>query len=299
MASSSILPARRTRAIERGPRPRKLTGRRRTTRGLLYFYLTVVAAFSIIPLLLAWSTAFKDRAQVVTNPYGPPIPPALDNLETAWISGRFSEYFLNSVIISVVSVLAMIVVAPLAGYGLARMRFWGRRVVIVVLLIGLTIPITAIILPLYTVMRDFGLLNGYGSVIIAHVAIGAPFFAFIMRAFFLRLPPELEDAARVDGCSEIRVFWNVMLPLVRPGVLTVALLEFLWSWNNLILPLVFLTTDSVRTLPVGMLLLTGRFTTDYGLLSSSVLILSAPVVVLFLLFQRNFVEGLASGSVKG
>ncbi|MBG6240164.1 raffinose/stachyose/melibiose transport system permease protein [Mycetocola sp. CAN_C7] len=266
---------------------------------VLYTYLTVLALFSLAPLALAWSTAFKTKAQVVSNPYGLPLPPAFENLAEAWTSGRFSQYFLSSLIISLLSVFAMVIVAPLAGYGLARMKFWGRRLVVVVLLIGLTIPITAIILPLYTIMRDLHLLNTYWSVVITHVAVGGPFFAFIMRAFFMRLPEALADAARIDGCSELRVFWNVMLPLVRPGVLTVALLEFLWSWNNLILPLVFLTSENVRTLPVGMLLLTGRFSTDYGLLSAAVLILSLPVIVLFVLFQRNFIEGLASGAVKG
>ncbi|NYF16617.1 ABC-type glycerol-3-phosphate transport system permease component [Microbacterium sp. AK009] len=275
--------------------------RRRRPRGqiVLHIYLTLIALFSIAPLLLAWSTAFKDRAQIVSNPYGPPIPLALDNLQEAWVSGRFSQYFLSSVIISVASVLLMVIVAPLAGYGLARMKFWGRRFLMVLLLLGLTIPVTAIVLPLYTIVRDLGLLNSYAGVVLVHVAMGAPFFAFIMRAFFLRLPEALEDAARVDGCSELRIFWSIMLPLVRPGVLTVALLEFLWTWNNLLLPLVFLTNEQVRTLPIGMLLLTGRFSTDYGLLSAAVLILSAPVVVLFLIFQRRFVEGLASGSVKG
>jgi len=272
---------------------------RRGGKLMLYTYLTVLALFSLAPLALAWSTAFKTRAQVVSNPYGLPFPPAFENLAEAWTSGRFSQYFMSSLIISLLSVVAMVIVAPLAGYGLARMKFWGRRLVVVVLLIGLTIPITAIILPLYTIMRDLHLLNTYWSVVITHVAVGGPFFAFIMRAFFMRMPEALADAARVDGCSELRVFWNIMLPLVRPGVLTVALLEFLWSWNNLILPLVFLTSENVRTLPVGMLLLTGRFSTDYGLLSAAVLILSLPVVVLFVLFQRNFVEGLASGAVKG
>jgi len=273
--------------------------RRRGGKIVLYTFLTVVALFSIAPLLLAWATAFKTRAQIVANPYAPPIPPAWENLQEAWVSGRFSEYFFSSVVISVASVALMVLIAPLAGYGLARMKFWGRKFLIVLLLLGLTIPVTAIILPLYAIVRDLGLLNSYAGVVLVHVAMGAPFFAFIMRAFFLRLPEALEDAARVDGCSELRTFWSIMLPLVRPGVLTVALLEFLWTWNNLLLPLVFLSSEEVRTLPVGMLLLTGRFSTDYGLMSAAVLILSAPVVILFLFFQRNFVEGLASGSIKG
>jgi len=279
-------------------RRRRRTVRQRLPSLSLYAYLTIVALFAIGPLVLAWSTAFKDRPQVVENPYGFPNPPTFDNLLEAWTTGRFSVYFLSSVTISLASVVGMVIIASLAGYGLARMKFLGRRFVILLLLLGLTIPITAIILPLYSIMRDFGLLNTYAAVVITHIAVGLPFFAFLMRAFFLRLPDALEDAARVDGASELRIFWSVMLPLVRPGVLTVALLEFLWTWNNLLLPLVFLTSESVRTLPIAMLLLSGRFNTDYGLLSAAVIIITAPVILLFLFFQRSFVAGLASGAVK-
>ena len=279
-------------------RRRRRTVRQRLPSLSLYAYLTIVALFAIGPLVLAWSTAFKDRPQVVENPYGFPNPPTFDNLLEAWTTGRFSLYFLSSVTISLASVVGMVIIASLAGYGLARMKFLGRRFVILLLLLGLTIPITAIILPLYSIMRDFGLLNTYAAVVITHIAVGLPFFAFLMRAFFLRLPDALEDAARVDGASELRIFWSVMLPLVRPGVLTVALLEFLWTWNNLLLPLVFLTSESVRTLPIAMLLLSGRFNTDYGLLSAAVIIITAPVILLFLFFQRSFVAGLASGAVK-
>jgi len=280
------------------PARRRRTVRQRLPGLSLYAYLTIVALFAIGPLVLAWSTAFKDRPQVVENPYGFPNPPTFDNLLEAWTTGRFSLYFLSSVTISLASVVGMVIIASLAGYGLARMKFLGRRFVILLLLLGLTIPITAIILPLYSIMRDFGLLNTYAAVVITHIAVGLPFFAFLMRAFFLRLPDALEDAARVDGASELRIFWSVMLPLVRPGVLTVALLEFLWTWNNLLLPLVFLTSESVRTLPIAMLLLSGRFNTDYGLLSAAVIIITAPVILLFLFFQRSFVAGLASGAVK-
>jgi raffinose/stachyose/melibiose transport system permease protein len=193
----------------------------------------------------------------------------------------------------------MVLLSSMAGYALARIKFFGKGVISIILLLGLTIPFTSIILPLYSIMRDLGLLDSYAGVIILHVALGLPFFAFLMRAFFAGLPSALEEAARIDGCSEFRVYWNIMLPLVRPGLLTVALLEFLWTWNNLLLPLVFLTSDEVRTLPIGMLMLSGRFTNDYGLLSAGVLIVTLPVIVLFLFFQKNFVEGLASGAVKG
>jgi raffinose/stachyose/melibiose transport system permease protein len=266
---------------------------------LVYVPLLVLFVFAVAPLLLAWFTAFKTDQQQLTNPYGLPLPPTLDNLREAWTVGRFRVYFKNSVIISIADVIGMVIISSLAGYAFARLRFPGQKLLLYTLLIGLTIPVAAIIIPLYLTMRDFRLLNTYGSVIVADIALAAPIFVFIMRAFFKDLPGELDDAARVDGANEFQIFWQVMLPLARPGLMTVALLEFLWSWNDLLLPLVFLVSDELRTLPVGMLFFQGRFTIDYGLMTAGVLIISLPVTILFLVFQRDFVRGLASGALKG
>jgi ABC-type glycerol-3-phosphate transport system permease component len=275
--------------------------RQRRPRGwqLIYIPLVALLIFSVAPLLLAWFTAFKSAEQQLVNPWGLPIPPTLDNITEAWTVGRFGIYFKNSVIISVADVIGMVIVSSLAGYAFARLQFPGQKLLLYGLLIGLTIPVAAIIIPLYLTMRDFRLLNTYGSVIIADIALAAPIFVFIMRAFFKDLPAELDDAARIDGANEFQIFWQIMLPLARPGLLTVALLEFLWSWNDLLLPLVFLVSDELRTLPVGMLFFQGRFTIDYGLMSAGVLIISLPVTILFLIFQKDFVKGLASGALKG
>jgi raffinose/stachyose/melibiose transport system permease protein len=266
---------------------------------LVYIPLIILFVFAVAPLLLAWFTALKTDQQQLVSPYGPPLPPTLDNLREAWTVGRFSIYFKNSLIISIADVIGMVIISSLAGYAFARLSFPGQKVLLYGLLIGLTIPVAAIIIPLYLTMRDFRLLDTYGSVIIADVALAAPIFVFIMRAFFRDLPRELDDAARVDGANEFQIFWQIMLPLARPGLMTVALLEFLWSWNDLLLPLVFLVTNDLRTLPVGMLFFQGQFTIDYGLMSAGVLILSLPVTILFLVFQRDFVKGLASGALKG
>jgi raffinose/stachyose/melibiose transport system permease protein len=266
---------------------------------LVYIPLIILFVFAVAPLLLAWFTALKTDQQQLVSPYGPPLPPTLDNLREAWTVGRFSIYFKNSLIISIADVIGMVIISSLAGYAFARLSFPGQKVLLYGLLIGLTIPVAAIIIPLYLTMRDFRLLDTYGSVIIADVALAAPIFVFIMRAFFRDLPRELDDAARVDGANEFQIFWQIMLPLARPGLMTVALLESLWSWNDLLLPLVFLVTNDLRTLPVGMLFFQGQFTIDYGLMSAGVLILSLPVTILFLVFQRDFVKGLASGALKG
>ena len=296
--TAPTLSASREPAEAFGHAPRR---RRRMTMSqvAVYAVLGVLFVFAIAPLLLAWFTAFKTGNQVLTHPFRPPIPATLDNLKEAWTVGRFNVYFKNSVIISLVDVVGMLVVATLAGYALGRLQFPGKRLLLLVLLAGMTVPVSAILIPLYMRMRDFHLLDSYGSVIIADIALAAPIFVFVMRAFFKDLPRELEDAARLDGASEWQVFWQVMLPLARPGLVTVALLEFLWSWNDLLLPLVFLVTDDLRTLPVGMLFYQGKFTVDYGLMCAGVLILSLPVTVLFLFFQRTFVQGLTSGALKG
>lgn len=264
-----------------------------------YVVLIILFVFAVAPLLLAWFTAFKTSSEVLAHPFRPPTSPTLDNVREAWTVGRFNVYFKNSLIISLVDVAGMLVVATLAGYALGRLQFPGKRLLLLVLLVGMTVPVSAILIPLYMRMRDFHLLDTYGSVIIADIALAAPIFVFVMRAFFKDLPRELEDAARLDGASEFQVFWQVMLPLAKPGLITVALLEFLWSWNDLLLPLVFLVTDDLRTLPVGMLFYQGKFTVDYGLMCAGVLILSLPITILFLIFQRNFVQGLTSGALKG
>ena len=274
-------------------------GRRPPARWLVYIPLGILFIFAVAPLLLTWFTAFKTDQQQLASPYGLPLPPTLDNLNEAWTAGRFGIYFKNSVVISIADVIGMVIISSLAGYAFARLQFPGQKLLLYILLIGLTIPVAAIIIPLYLTMRDVHLLNTYGSVIVADIALAAPIFVFIMRAFFKDLPHELDDAARVDGANEFQIFWQIMLPLAKPGLMTVALLEFLWSWNDLLLPLVFLVTDELRTLPVGMLFFQGKFTIDYGLMSAGVLIISLPVTILFLIFQRDFVKGLASGALKG
>lgn len=266
---------------------------------LVYVPLTVLFLFAVAPLVLAWFTAFKSGDQIIMSPFRPPLPPTLDNLVEAWTVGRFSIYFKNSLIISVVDVIGMVILASLGGYAFGRLHFPGQRILLYTLLLGLTIPVAAIIIPLYLTMRDVHLLDSLASVIVADIALAAPIFVFIMRAFFKDLPRELDDAARIDGATEFQVFWQVMLPLAWPGVVTVALLEFLWSWNDLLLPLVFLVSDDLRTLPVGILFFQGRFAIDQGLMTAGVLILSLPVTLLFLVFQRDFVKGLASGALKG
>ncbi len=264
----------------------------------VYVVLVISSVLMVAPLVLTGFSAFKSPDQFLYEPWVPPRPPVFDNFVSAWYKGRFNIYFKNSVIISTIDALSMVFIATMAAYAFVFLRFPGSKLLLPLFLAGLMVPVPALILPLYTTMHGFRLINTYLAVIFADLSLALPFFIFIIRAYFFGIPNELRDAAKIDGASELRIFWNVMFPLAKPVIVTTALLEFLWSWNDLLLRLVFLTKDSMRTLSVGLLFFQGAHTHDIGGSAAAALILAGPVIVLFLIFQRQFIQGLTQGAFK-
>ena len=178
------------------------------------------------------------------------------------------------------------------------MKFRGKRYIQILFLVGLMIPVTAIILPLYSIVRSVGLVNTHLGVIFADLALALSVFVFMFTSYFLGVPKALHEAARIDGATEFQIYWRVVMPIARPAVVTTALLEFLWSWNDLLLRLLLLPRDEMRTLSVGLLNFQGIMTRDVAGLSSGTVIMALPVVLLFLVFQRHFVRGMTQGAVK-
>jgi raffinose/stachyose/melibiose transport system permease protein len=265
--------------------------------------LVIAAALVIYPLLLIVSTALKDPLQVAQNPYGLFTAFRFQNIVDAWTLGEFNRYFLNTVLICVPTVIAVVILSTLGGYAFAVLDFPGRDFLFYVFTLGLMIPFFSIMVPLYYELRTMGLLGHLPAVILPGIAgaaeAGLPIGIFLMRSFFQDLPKDLANAARVDGASEWRVFLNVMLPLALPGTAVLAILAFLRSWNTFILPLVYLQGEDSRTLATGLYQFAGGRTQEVELISAGALIMSVPVIVLFLIFQRNFVRGLTTGAVKG
>lgn len=264
----------------------------------VYMVLAVTSVLVVAPLILTFFSSLKSPDQFLHAPWIPPCPPTFDNFVSAWYKGRFNIYFRNSIIISTADAFLMVFIATTAAYAFSFLRFPGSKILLIVLILGLMAPVTALILPLYAIINSFGLVNTRLAVIAADLALALPFFIFIVRAYFLNIPAELRDAAKVDGASELRIFWNVIFPLAKPMIVVVALLEFLWSWNDLLLRLVFLTKDPLRTLTVGLLFFQGLHTHDPGGSAAAALILAGPVIALFLIFQRQFVQGLTQGAFK-
>lgn len=221
------------------------------------------------------------------------------NFSTVWQLAGFGRSLKASAIIAVTTVVIALIVSVPAGFALATMRFRGRSVLFYLLLLGLLIPLEAMIVPLYFDMRRFGLANDYWSVILPDSAFSVAFGSFWMRAFFLSAPRSLVEAARLDGASVLTTLRRVLLPLARPQMLTLAVLVFVWTWNDFLLPLVMLSGSQIQTAPISLVFFQSQHTTNYTYLAAAALITVAPVVLVYVLLQRSFTRGMLSGAVKG
>jgi raffinose/stachyose/melibiose transport system permease protein len=220
------------------------------------------------------------------------------SLGTAWEDGNFGTYLRSSAIVTGAVVAISTVVSILAGYAFGLMRFRGQQVLFYMTLLGLMVPLEAIVVPLYYDLRDVGLTDTYWSLILPQAALSTAFGTFWMRAFFRSVPRSLLEAARLDGSSSLVTLWRIVLPLGRPAVLTMVVLVFMWTWNEFLLALVMVSDESLRTAPLGLAFFQGRNTNDEALLAAGSLIVAAPVVIVYLFLQRHFIRGMLSGAVK-
>jgi raffinose/stachyose/melibiose transport system permease protein len=264
-----------------------------------YLVLGLVGLFAIFPVLTIWVTGFKTDAELLQGYFSLPESWNFDNFIEAWDRGRFGTFFINSVIVVIPVVIGTLVLATLAGFGFARYRFRGRGVLFFLLLLGLMVPFEAVIIPLYYDFRAIGLLNSYWALILPQIGLSVAFGTFWMRAFFLTAPGELLDAAAVDGATPLQSLRYVLLPLAGPALLTLGVLVFTWTWNEFLLALVLVSDESNRTLPVGLAFFVGQYTSEVPLLAAAATIVSLPIIILFLIFQRNFIRGMVSGAVRG
>jgi ABC-type glycerol-3-phosphate transport system permease component len=260
--------------------------------------LILFALLSLYPILVMWFTALRPMREVMASPFGLPSSLYLDNVTEAWTRGRFGDYFLNSVIITVPSVLGVVALSALAGYGIARFRFRGRMLVFYLILLGLTVPFQSVMIPLYYQLLAMGLLGTYLAVILPSIAFGLPFGVFLMQSFFEDLPQELHEAGRADGCSELRIFWSIVLPLARPALSTLVVFQFMRTWNEFLMPLLYLQSEELRPIPLGLMFFQGAYNRDIGLIAAGVTLATISVIIVYLVFQRQFVRGLTAGAVK-
>jgi ABC-type glycerol-3-phosphate transport system permease component len=278
---------------------RRTSPRRAGGLAVRHLILVIMAAITLFPVLLVISTAVKTPADVRQNPFGLFSSFSLESIWQAWTVGQFSSYLLDSILLTVPSTVAVVVIATMAGYTFARLPFPGRTVIFYFVILGLLVPFFTYMIPLYFQLRSMGLLDTLVGANLVLISTNLSFATFFMRAFFSDLPQELEQAARIDGASEARIFLQVMLPLVTSGGAALAVFIFINNWNNFLIPLLYLPSGEYRPLTAGLYNFTGGRSTDIGPLAAGTLITIIPVIVIFVILQRQVTQGFISGAVKG
>lgn len=266
----------------------------------LYAGLIPITFLIVAPFLWLIVSSLKTEAEIGRgDPFAMPDMLMWQNYVDAWNIGGFGDLIGNS-LINVVGVVGLILVTCVpAGYALAKIRFPGRELVFYAFIFGLTIPIQAIIIPLYQVLSGLGLINSLTGVILAQTSNLIPFGIFLMRSFFVGVPNELTEAARIDGASHFQILRLVFLPLSLPAIQALVIISALATWNDFFLPLVVLISPDVQTLPLGLVRFATTYTTQYRLVFAGTAISFLPIIILFILTQRRFTEGLTQGALKG
>jgi len=276
------------------------------SRGLLGAVLLAYAAWLLFPMVWVAYSSLKGDEAIFRDTFALPVPGDLrtDNYARAWHEAHFGDYFLNSVLVTGSSVALIVMLGSMAAYALARFHHPAGRVAFVLFLAGLMIPAQLAIVPLFFELRALGLLNSRPGLILVYTANGLPFAIFILAGFFRSLPRSLYEAAVIDGCGEFTAFWRVLLPLAKPGLVTVAIFQFIGIWKEYFYAFMLVSGDAegvARTLPLGLanLSIAAEYRTEYGMLFAGLVLVTAPILVVYIALQRHIVKGIAAGALKG
>jgi raffinose/stachyose/melibiose transport system permease protein len=284
-------------ALPAGRRPRRL--RFRLGKILRQLVLAIAGLTALYPIVFMASTAFKDRAQYLENQYDLPWPLYFGNFSAALRGGTFFLWFKNSVILTTGSVVLCTVCAALAAFAVARMRFRGRDVFFSLNVALMVVPPVVMLIPLFVLFVDLGLVSTYQGTILIYAGLTIPFSIFLLTNFFRAIPRELIESALTDGATNLRVLVQIILPLSAPALVTLVVVNALWVWNELLIALVFLPEDELKTLMVGITVFRSRYNLDVPITMAGMLLASIPMILLYIFGQRFFFRGLTAGAVKG
>ena len=275
-------------------------------KSLVYCALCSYLVIVLFPMLWLLYTSLKTDREIFLNPFSLPVLDDLQwvNFTNAWNKGFFGDYFFNSVLLTVATVLGSLLLSAMAAYALARFTFPGVRPLFFYFLAGLMVPLQLAIVPLFFQMKDFGLLNSRWGMLIVYVAFGMPFAVFILTGFFKSLPSGLHESALIDGAGEFRAFWSIMLPLARPGLITVGIFSFLNTWNEFFMAFMFLSGEGsqhLRTLPLGLANITivSQYRSDWGMAFAGLVLIMTPTLVVYGFLQQYLTKGITVGALKG
>jgi raffinose/stachyose/melibiose transport system permease protein len=260
-------------------------------------FLLALAVVVIYPLLWMLLNGVKSNAELFANPFALPVSWRWENYATAWNRG-VGDYLTTSVLVTVTSTIATVFISAWAAYGLTKVSIPFSRTLLIVILAGLMLAPTVALIPLVKMFQAMGLYNSFWALLILYTAFRVPFTTFLIRAYMMDLPAEVDEAAAVDGASKARAFWQIILPMCRPIIVSTVLLNILFTWNEYLFAMIFTSGGALQTLPVGLTNLMSKHGTDYPVVFAGMVIAALPVIVLFFAGQRYFIRGLADGVGK-
>ncbi|MED1793605.1 carbohydrate ABC transporter permease [Brevibacillus nitrificans] len=267
-------------------------------RVLIWMWFSAYALCILYPLFWLAMNGFKSNRNFFLDPWGMPDKWLWKNYVSAWDAG-IGQYFLNSAFVTVVSVLFVLILGSMAAFGLSRFHFKGANILLLIVVSGLMLAPQVSLISLYKILQMIGLYNTHWALIVPYVAFQLPFSIFLMRSYFLSIPRELEESATIDGCSTWQVYWHIILPMGKPILASAALLTGMNVWNEFMFAMVFIEDSALRTIPVGLMNLRSQLNTDFGVQLAGLAISAIPMIIMFILFQKQFVRGMMAGSVKG
>jgi raffinose/stachyose/melibiose transport system permease protein len=273
---------------------------KRSANGVMYLFLIIVAVFQIFPIIWLFLFSLKNNQEVFNmSPFSLPESPRWENYVKVWTEGNISQYFFNSVTYTIAAVVLTVVLASMVTFAITRMNWKGSKFVLGLFMVGLMIPVHSTLIPLFNTFTKIHLIDNPLSVILAYTAFNLPITIMILLGFYEALPREVEEAAIMDGASINRIFFRITLPMTSPVIATAAIINMIYNWNEFVFVNTFISSDSFKTLTVGIQNFIGQYTTDWGAIGATLVISILPILIAFLLLSNRIVEGIASGSVKG
>jgi raffinose/stachyose/melibiose transport system permease protein len=273
--------------------------RREPSKIPYYVILMILALFALGPFVILVFNSLKSKAEIGRNPLGLPRSPVFENFPAAWTQGDFSTTMVNSTILTVGTIVGVCIIAGTSAYAMARLDLPGTDAVLLYLFVVSAVPFQLFLIPLFFLWSTLQLTNTRFGLILIYWAIFSPLATLLLRSYLVQLPRDFEDAARIDGANELQVLLRVVLPLSWPGLLTVALVAGLATWNEFFFALTFIQDNNLKPVTTSFLAFQTSFSQDWGLTSVAAIYIMLPIVVLFLILQRRFISGLTAGGLKG
>jgi len=266
---------------------------------ITFLFLIVMAAAFIGPMLFTALSSFKNNVEIFDSPFGLPAKFLYENYKVAWVEANMGTYFINSIFISVMTIVLLIATASMVAYVLSRFTFKFNRAISLFFLLGMMIPMHSVLVPVAYIIGMFNLKNNLMALILIYVAFSLPFSIMVLTTFMRGIDASLEEAAIIDGAGYFQIYWRIMLPMSVPAISTISIFNFLGAWNNVLFPLLFINDNKLKPISLGLLNFNGERGSEYGPLMAAIIITVCIPLIIYLLFQEKVEGGLAAGAVKG